>query len=363
MATGASTCDLAVILIDARYGVQTQTRRHSYIASLLGIKHIVVAVNKMDLMDFSEERFNEIKTEYMAFAKTLGLTDDIYFVPMSALEGDNVVNPSDRTPWYFSTDHGGQTLMEILESVQIAEDKNISDFRFPVQYVNRPNLDFRGFCGTIASGVVNVGDEIRSLPSGKTSKVKSIVTYEGELPLAFVGQAVTLTLEDEIDISRGDVIVAAKDEVTQTNRVQAHMVWMSEEPLKEQSEYFFKFATKLSVGKVDNILHQIDVNTQEHHTKSTLELNDIGLLDVTLNQPIVADPYKNNRATGGFIVIDRITNVTVGAGMVSHSLESVDIDNDHSAFEGELRALIASHYPNKTAEDVDVIVNKLTQYL
>ena len=194
MATGASTCDLAVILIDARYGVQTQTRRHSYIASLLGIKHIVVAVNKMDLVDFSEERFVEIQTEYLAFAQSLGLADDIYFVPMSALDGDNVVNAGERAPWYTAPKHSGQTLMEILESVQIAEDKNLTDFRFPVQYVNRPNLDFRGFCGTVASGIVNVGDQITALPSGKSSKVKSIVTYDGDLPSAFVGQAVTLSL-------------------------------------------------------------------------------------------------------------------------------------------------------------------------
>lgn len=363
MATGASTCDLAVILIDARYGVQTQTRRHSYIASLLGIKHIVVAVNKMDLMDFSEERFTEIQTEYLAFAKTLGLADDIYFVPMSALDGDNVVNHSGRTPWYKTPAHSGKALMDILEHVQIDDDKNIADFRFPVQYVNRPNLDFRGFCGTTASGVINVGDEITALPSGKSSKVKSIVTYEGDLPRAFVGQAVTITLEDEIDISRGDMIVSAKDSVAQTNHLQAHVVWMADAVVSEKSEYFFKFATKLTTGIVDKIHHQIDVNTQEHHKKGELGLNDIGLIDVTLNHPVVVDPYKNNRATGAFIVVDRLTNVTVGVGMVDSVLASVDVQNDHSAFAANLSALIKQHYADKSDEDIVVLVNKLTQYL
>jgi len=205
MATGASTCDLAIILIDARYGVQTQTKRHSFIASLLGIKHVVVAVNKMDLLDFSEERFNEIREDYLAFAEKLSLTD-IRFVPMSALDGDNVVERSERSPWF-----DGQTLMEILETVEISEDKNLDNFRLPVQYVNRPNLDFRGFCGTIAAGTIKPGETIMALPSQKTSKVESIVTYDGNLEEAFVGQAVTLTLEDEIDISRGDVIVKIDD--------------------------------------------------------------------------------------------------------------------------------------------------------
>ncbi|MFT6202412.1 MAG: sulfate adenylyltransferase subunit 1 [Granulosicoccus sp.] len=358
MATGASTCDLAIILIDARYGVQTQTRRHSYIASLLGIKHIVVAVNKMDLMDFSEARFNEIQEEYLAFAKTLGLDNDIYFVPMSALEGDNVVNRSERSVWY-----QGQTLMEILEHVEIANDKNVSNFRFPVQYVNRPNLDFRGFCGTVASGEIKVGDKIRALPSGKTSTVESIVTYDGNLPLAFVGQAVTLTMEDEIDISRGDMIVAADDNVAQTNHLQAHIVWMSEAALTEKSEYFFKFATKLTVGNVETIIHQIDVNTQEHNKKATLELNDIGLANITLNQAVVIDPYQNNRATGGFIIIDRLTNITVGAGMVKHALDSVAVDNDHSAFSQDLSTLIKQHYVDKNDEEITALVKKLTQYL
>lgn len=359
MATGASTCDLAVILIDARYGVQTQTRRHSYIASLLGIKHIVVAINKMDLMDFSEEKFNDIQSEYAALAKKLGLDNDICYVPMSALDGDNIVNKSERSPWY-----QGQSLMEILEHVEIAGDKNIANFRFPVQYVNRPNLDFRGFCGTIASGEISVGDAVRALPSGKTSKVESIVTYDGDLPSAFVGQAVTLTLEDEIDVSRGDMIVAIDDQATQTNHLQAHIVWMSESALTEKSEYFFKFGTKLAVGNVEKIVHQIDVNTQEHNDKSVLELNDIGLADITLNQAVVIDPYQYNRATGAFIIIDRLSNITVGAGMVSHILDSVAVsENDHSVFSQELSSLIRQHYGDKDDAEIALLVKKLTQHL
>ncbi len=363
MATGASTCDLAVILIDARYGVQTQTRRHSYIASLLGIKHIVVAINKMDLMDFSEERFVEIQRDYLSFAETLGLNKDIYFVPMSALNGDNVVNISEQTPWYKAPAHGGHSLMEILESVQIAGDKDTEHFRFPVQYVNRPNLDFRGFCGTIASGVVNVGDSIRALPSGKTSKVESIVTYDGNLSSAFVGQAVTLTLEDEIDISRGDMIVLADDQAAQTNHLQAHLVWMSDSALTSGSQYFFKFATKVTTGQIESIVHQIDVNTQEHHKKQELELNDIALVDIALNQPVVVDAYQSNRATGAFIVIDRLTNITVGAGMVSDIFDSLDVQQDSTAFASELTTLIQTHYPDKGDEEVQMLVNKLTQYI
>ncbi len=363
MATGASTCDLAVILIDARHGVQTQTRRHSYIASLLGIKHIVVAINKMDLVDFSQETFNSIRDDYRSFAEGLGLTDDIYFVPMSALEGDNVVNLSERSPWYQGEGYQGQTMMQILETVQIEKDKNVNYFRFPVQYVNRPNLDFRGFCGTIASGVIKVGDAVRALPSGKTSHVKNIVTYEGDLNSAFIGEAVTLTLEDEIDISRGDMIVKAADDVAQTNHLQAHIVWMSEQALNEGSEYFFKFATKLTTGNIESIVHQVDINTQEHQQAQQLQLNDIALVDVALNQSVVVDTYPQNRATGAFIIVDRISNITVGAGMVSSVLDSLEHVADHSAFAGAFAGLVKQHYPEKSTQDIKLLVNKLTQYL
>lgn len=358
MATGASTCDLAVILIDARYGVQTQTRRHSYIASLLGIQHIVVAINKMDLLDFDEQRFNEIKGDYKVFAEKLGLTKDIYYVPMSALEGDNVVNISGRTPWYKE-----KSLMQILETVEISSDKNISDFRFPVQYVNRPNLDFRGFCGTIASGLVSQGDSVKVLPSGKTSKVKSIVTYEGILPSAFIDQAVTLTLEDEIDISRGDVIVHANARIESSNHLQAHLVWMSETPLNQQQQYFFKFASKLTTGKVEKIVHCIDVNSQQHLAAHELQLNDIALADIALSQPAVVDAYQVNRATGAFIIIDRLSNITVAAGMVTKNLASIEAVDHTTAFAADLKSLLEQHYAEKSGDEIDALVKKLTQYL
>jgi sulfate adenylyltransferase subunit 1 len=354
MATGASTCDLAIILIDARYGVVTQTRRHTYIASLLGIKHVVVAVNKMDLLDFDESVFDKIKADYQDFSAKLGMNaSDIHYVPMSALDGDNVVNHSERTEWY-----SGQTLMEILESVQITGDKNVDDFRLSVQYVNRPNLDFRGFCGTVASGVVAVGDEVVALPSGKSSKVKSIVTYDGDLPRAFVGQAITLTLEDEIDISRGDMLVQANSEVAQANHLQAHLVWMSEVDAKPGNQYLFKFASKLVAGKLDAINYQIDVNTQQQKTVDSLQFNDIALADIVLEQSVVIDAYAANRATGAFIVIDRLTNVTVAAGMVTSALEdAVAAPNANvSNFEIELNALVRKHFPHWGAADLKALL-------
>ena len=316
MATGASTCDLAVILIDARYGVQTQTKRHSFIASLLGIKHVVVAVNKMDLMDFSEEKFNEIQADYTEFAKDLNLKD-VHFVPLSALDGDNVVNRSERSAWY-----KGQTLMEILESVEINADKNLENFRFPVQYVNRPNLDFRGFCGTVASGVVRPGDQITALPSGKQSVVESIVTYEGKQQEAFNGQAVTITLEDEIDISRGDMIVKSADVPSAASRINADIVWMAEDAMKPGKQYDLKFASTPNTGSISNVHHRVDVNTMERFDANELKLNEIGLCEITLSKPVAFDPYKKNRATGAFIIIDRLTNVTVGAGMIVGEAEA-----------------------------------------
>ena len=347
MATGASTFDLAIILIYPRYGVVTQTRRHSYIASLLGIKHIVVAVNKMDLLEFDQAAFEKIRKDYLEFSSKLAMKD-VMFVPISALDGDNVVNRSERSPWY-----QGQTLMEIFESVPIADDKNFTDFRFPVQYVNRPNLDFRGFCGNVASGVVKVGDKVRALPSGKTSHVKSIVTYDGNLDEAFAGQAVTLTLTDEVDVSRGDILVLAKDSVPQSNHLHAHLVWMTEKALVPGTEYWGKFASKLVTGEIEAISCRIDVNTQEQTSVNQLQLNDIAIVDLLLTQPVVADAYKQNRATGAFIVIDRLTNLTVGAGMVIDQLESKAVaQTNYSEFELELNTLIRKHFPHWGAADL-----------
>ena len=351
MATGASTCDLAVILIDARYGVQTQTRRHSFIASLLGIKHIIVAINKMDLKDFSEDVFNSIKDQYLHLAKSLNPAD-IHFVPMSALDGDNVVNRSECSPWYT-----GKTLMELLETVEIAGDKNLNDFRFPVQYVNRPNLNFRGFCGTVASGIVSVGDTITVLPSGKKSKVKTISTYDGDLTSAHVGQAVTLLMADEIDISRGDMLIHENAEVIQSNQLRAHLVWMSEQVMAPNKSYLFKFASKVTPGKFEDIEQRIDVNTFEKSTVSSLTLNDIAVVDVSLEKNVVVDSYAVNRATGAFIVIDRLTNITVGAGMVieARAQSQNSTASDFSAFEVELNALVRKHFPHWDAKDLSKI--------
>ncbi len=312
MATGASTCDLAIILVDARYGVQTQTRRHSFIASLLGIKHIVVAINKMDLMDFEQSVFERIKADYLSFAERIGLKPtSLHFVPMSALKGDNVVNRSERAPWY-----EGQSLMEILESVEIAGDRNFDDLRFPVQYVNRPNLNFRGFAGTLASGIVRKGDEVTVLPSGKTSRVKSIVTYDGELEQATPGEAITLTLEDEIDVSRGDMLVHADNLPRIADSFDAMLVWMGEEPMLPGKKYDIKRATSYVPGSIASIAHTVDVNTLEQGPASSLQLNEIGKVRLSLDAPIALDGYAHNRTTGAFIVIDRLTNGTVGAGMI-----------------------------------------------
>ncbi len=317
MATGASTADLAIILIDARYGVQTQTRRHTYIASLLGIKNIVVAINKMDLVEFSETRFGEIQEEYQQFVSQLDRKpSNILFVPISALNGDNVVNASANTPWY-----QGQTLMSILESVEITRDSSKSEFRFPVQYVNRPNLDFRGFCGTIALGEVHVGDEIVALPSGKKSTVKEIVTYDSNLEHAIAGQAVTLTLNDEIDISRGNVLVKAGEEPSLSRSVRATVVWMNDQPLVKGKLYNVKIGTQTVPAKVTAINFRVNVNTLEHTQVEQLELNAIADLTVEFDAPVVFDRYQDSRYTGSFIFIDRLSNVTVGAGMVEAAVE------------------------------------------
>lgn len=355
MATGASTCDLAIILIDARYGVQTQTKRHSYIASLQGIKHVVIAINKMDLMDFSEERYNEIKEDYLSFSKNLNIPD-IQFVPMSALDGDNIVNRSERSPWYT-----GKTLMEILNTVEISKDKNFENFRFPVQYVNRPNLDFRGFCGTVASGVVRPGDEIMALPSRKTSIVDRIVTFDGDLDEAFNGQAVTITLKDEIDVSRGDMLVHIDDLPIVSNKVNADIVWMADAELVAGKQYEVKFSSSVTQGAVSKIHHRVDVNTMEQHPATAVQLNEIALCELTLTKPMLFDSYQQNRATGAFIIIDRLTNVTVGAGMVVGEAQNADGDTtpvspeDKALRFGQKPAIVAINgsNPEESAQILD----------
>lgn len=325
MATGASTCDLAIILIDARHGVQVQTRRHSFIVSLLGLKHTVVAINKMDLVDYSEERYEQIKADYSAFASQLDLPD-IQFVPLSALKGDNVVNRSEFMPWY-----RGQALMETLESVEIVRDQNFDTLRFPVQYVNRPNRDFRGYCGTLTAGVVRPGDDVTVLPSGKSSRVKSIVTYDGELSEAFPPMSVTLTLEDQIDISRGDILVHSKKLPQTTDRFDATLVWMAEQTLVQGKTYDIQLLTGRVAGAVTAVRHQIDVNSLQQTDASTLALNEIGRCELTLEQPVVADNYKGFRGTGSFIVVDRLTHTTVAAGMILPSVQQQGQTLHHSA--------------------------------
>ena len=310
MATGASTCDLAIILIDARHGVQTQTRRHSYIVSLLGIRHIVVAINKMDLVDYSEAVFKDIQREYLAFADRLHFKD-IHFLPISALKGDNVVNPSPSMPWCLEP-----PLMTLLDSIEIASDLNLVNPRFPVQYVNRPHLDFRGYSGTVASGIFRAGDPIMVLPSRKASQIATIHTYDGPLEEAFQGQAVTMTLTDEIDVSRGDTLVRPDDQPLFESNFLAHVVWMNEAALVPGRQYLIKHNTRSVTGCFREIRYRIDVNTQTHHPSTQLHLNEIGLVDVALNSPIPFDPYSVCKGTGAFIIIDRLMNATVGAGMI-----------------------------------------------
>lgn len=360
MATGASTCDLAIILIDARYGVQTQTKRHSFIASLLGIKHVVVAVNKMDLMDFDEQRFNDIKAEYQGFASTLNL-EDVHFVPLSALDGDNVVEPSQRSPWY-----QGPTLMQLLESIEIAGDKNMETFRLPVQYVNRPNLDFRGFCGTISAGSIHPGDRVVALPSQKSSVVERIVTFDGDLTRAHAGQAVTLTLADEIDISRGDVIVKADDQSTSAAHVgryvNADIVWMSDKALTPGTLYDMKFGTNVTAGSVSTLNHLVDVNTLETKAAQQVQLNEIASVDIALDKPVVFDRYQDIKGTGSFIIIDRLTNVTVGAGMINRQgarAQSRVLDANEKARRFGQRPCIV----NVTGEHSDALLPDLDQAL
>ncbi|OLQ86715.1 sulfate adenylyltransferase subunit CysN [Vibrio ponticus] len=352
MATGASTCDLAVILIDARKGVLDQTRRHSFISNLLGLKHFVVAVNKMDLVDYSQDRFEQIRDEYLEFSKNLHGEIDIQIIPLSALEGDNVVEASPKMSWF-----EGKPLLDILESVDVDQEKEVGEFRFPIQYVNRPNLDFRGFAGTIASGSVSVGDQVTALPSGKSSKVARIVTFDGDLETAHSGQAVTLTLADEIDISRGDLLVLNQAEVTSSNHLLADVVWMTEQPLQPGREYDIKIAGKKTVGRVEAIRHQYDINNLSTHSAAELPLNGIGLCEWSLTESVALDSYTECQDTGGFVVIDRLTNVTVGAGLVRESLSQIEQKaGDFSAFEVELNALVRKHFPHWGAKDLSQLL-------
>ena len=320
MITGGSTANLAIILVDARTGVITQTRRHTFLVSLLGIKHIALAVNKMDLVDFDKNVFDAIVSEYKALTDKLGI-EDVTCFPLSALDGDNVVEKSGRTPWY-----EGTSLLDFLETVPIHTDRNMTDFRYPVQYVSRPNLDFRGFCGKIASGVVREGDEIMALPSRKKSRVKRIVTYDGDLKDAFCPQCVTLTLEDEIDISRGEMLVHP-DNVPEVGRYfDTMLVWMDEEPMNRNKQFYLKHNTNTTRATVGEICYQVDVNTMEQRPANGFRLNEIGKVRITTAKPIFFDAYEKNRATGSFILIDPITNNTSAVGMIIGPVDAKEND-------------------------------------
>ena len=328
MITGGSTANLAIILVDARTGVITQTRRHTYLVSLLGIKHVVLAVNKMDLVDFSKDVFDKIVADYRKFIEPLGIPD-VQCIPLSALDGDNVVEKSDRTPWY-----DGVSLLEYLETVHIGNDHNLNDFRYPVQYVLRPNLDFRGFCGKVASGVVRKGDEVVALPSGKRSHIKSIVTYEGEIDYAFPPMSVTLTLEDEIDVSRGEMLVHPDNMPMIGRNFEAMLVWMDEEKMDLEKSFFLKQTTNTSRTRIDHIKYKVDINTMEHlsvengrlkEEEVPMQLNQIARVVLTSSKELFFDAYNRNKATGAFILIDPITNNTSAVGMIIDRVEDKDM--------------------------------------
>ncbi len=323
MITGGSTANLAIILVDARTGVITQTRRHTYLVSLLGIRHVVLAVNKMDLVDFNKEVFDKIVADYMSFVAPLAI-DDVTCIPLSALDGDNVVEKSNRTPWY-----EGPALLDFLENVPIDKDRNYDDFRYPVQFVLRPNLNFRGFCGKVSSGVVRKGDVVMALPSGKTSKVKSIVTYEGEIEEAFPPMSVTLTLEDEIDISRGEMLVHPDNKPYEGRNFEAMLVWMDEEPMDVSKQFYIKHTTNTTRARIDGIKYKVNVNTMEQSEVDHLVLNEIGRVVFSTGKELFFDPYKKNKQTGAFILIDPITNNTSAVGMIIDKVEANQQLNDN----------------------------------
>ncbi|WP_319774500.1 sulfate adenylyltransferase subunit CysN [Breoghania sp.] len=343
MATGASTADLAVLLVDARHGIQAQTRRHAFIASLLGIRHVVLAVNKIDLVEFSEARFEEIRDEFSHFAASFDF-DSLVAVPISARFGDNVTRRSENTPWY-----SGPTLIEHLETVEVADDLDRRPFRMSVQWVNRPNLDFRGYSGTIASGVVRPGDDVVVAESGKTSRIDRIVTMDGDLDEGRAGEAVTLTLADEIDISRGDIIASAASRPEVSDQFAAHIIWMTDKPLYPGRTYLLKSGSRTVTATVSELKHRIDINSFEHLAAKKLDLNEVAFCNLSLSAPIAFDPYESNHDTGSFILIDRLTNATVAAGMIWFGLrratnihwQALDVDkNARAALKGQKPAVL-----------------------
>jgi len=342
MATGGSTADLAVILIDARKGVLTQTRRHTFICTLLGIKHLVLAINKMDLVDYSQKVFDDIEADYRKFAKGIGASD-ITCIPLSALKGDNVINRSTEMPWYH-----GPTIMAHLETVPIDDDMDQSPFRLPVQWVNRPDQNFRGFSGLVASGTVKPGDEIKVLPSARTSVVERVVTYDGDLPVGVAGQSLTITLKDEIDISRGDIICAAQQPLQVSDQFEVELLWMSDEEMLPGRPYIIKCGNKQVAGTLEELKYKVNVNTMEHVAAKTLALNEIGVCNLELDQLIAFAPYQENRFLGSFIIIDRFSNNTVGMGLIRFALrraanihwQALDVNKDSRAAKAKQKPCI-----------------------
>ncbi|MCC8367595.1 sulfate adenylyltransferase subunit CysN [Xenorhabdus sp. PB61.4] len=348
MATGASTSDLSILLIDARKGVQEQTRRHSFISTLLGIRYLVVAVNKMDLVEYRQDIFDRIKQDYLDFASQLPTDLHIYFVPISALEGDNIVSHSEKMPW-----HSGATLLDLLETVDVQKNASEQPLRFPVQYVNRPDLDFRGYSGTLSSGILRQGQKIKVMPSGRVSTVERIVTFDGDLTFAVPGQAITIVLKDEIDISRGDLLVAVESEMTVARHALVDVVWMSEKPLIQGQSLDIKVAGKKSRAKIDNVQYQVDINNLTQKVAVELPLNAIGLVEFSFDEPLLIDSYQQSADTGGIILIDRLTNVTVGAGLVREIQTDVYQEpHEYSEFELEFNRLVRRHFPHWGARDL-----------
>jgi bifunctional enzyme CysN/CysC len=333
MITGGSTANLAIILIDARYGVITQTKRHTFLVSLLGIKHVVVAINKMDLVDFKEEVFENIRKEYKNFVVQLDIPD-VNFIPISALKGDNVVDRSDKMPWYH-----GSSMLQFLEAVHISSDRNFTDMRYPVQFVLRPDIAFRGFSAAVASGIISKGDEILVLPSLKTSKIKSIVTYDKELDRAFPPQSVTVTLEDEIDISRGDMLVHPDNQPRMDRQFEAMLVWMDVTPMNLTTQFYIKHTSNTTKARIDQVKYKVDVNSLEKQSIENLHLNEIGRVVITTSKPIFFDPYKKNRQTGSFVLIDPVTNNTCAVGMIIDRLDSKNLSSRITDIDKEKIAL------------------------
>ena len=319
MVTGASTANLAILLVDARHGVITQTKRHTFITNLLGIRHVVVAINKMDLVDYSEDRYNEIVQDYKQFITGMEIPD-VNFIPISALKGDNVVDQSEKMPWY-----KGRPMLDFLETIHVDSDRNFEDFRFAVQYVNRPSLDYRGFAGTIGSGVIHKGDTIKVQPSGKTTQVSSILGAQGEQDYAFPPQSISITLADEIDISRGDMLVHPDNMARQERHFEAMLVWMDEQEMKPHRQYYIKHANNTTKVRFDKLRYEVDVNTLDKHEKEILKLNEIGRTVLTTNKPLFFDPYKKNASTGAFVIIDPVTHNTAAVGMIIDKVSDKDM--------------------------------------